>query len=146
MKSLIAKIPYFPGRLLAYIPFDWKLGRRYSYFKDLAARPSPSSDELLIKLNSVYSYAKTTLSWYNEFYKDCVTEIQTLADWESLPLLTKRMRESFLGDQSQSSVVTTGGTTGSPLALYHDKDTLQRNGPLCTIYGKPVVIDRNAFC
>lgn len=126
MKSLVARVPYYPGRLLGYIPFRLKLGKYYSLFKKRATSKEPGLDELIGRLNEVYQNAQT-LPWYKKFYENHVPVINSIRDWESLPLLTKEnARDLYSSLDSNGVVVTTGGTTGSPLALFQHASTLPK--------------------
>lgn len=102
-------------------------------YKCLKFNESLSVKELdalrLKKLKELFVHAKKNVPYYARVYKDInVDDIQCLEDWEKLPILTKddiRAYSDELIDISSKKrrlrLVTTGGSTGAPLKVYHDK-------------------------
>ncbi len=84
----------------------------------------------LEKLKKIFLYAKKNVPYYNRVFKDIkVDDIKSLKDWERLPVLTKQNIRDNVDDLianpisvKRLSKVTTGGSTGVPLTLYHDKN------------------------
>jgi phenylacetate-CoA ligase len=89
------------------------------------------------RLRKIIHYAAETVPYYqalfrsNEFTPD---DIQTVADLDKLPLITKEMvrqnPSQFLSTsrKGRSSVhFVTSGSTGTPLHIYHDRDSTLAN-------------------
>jgi len=100
----------------------------------LAFNEKMTSTELkalqLKKLKKLFVYVKNNVPYYQEKFKDIeIEDINTLKDWEKLPVLTKEdirnntedLKASHLPNNRFSSIQT-GGSTGKPLTLYHDKN------------------------
>lgn len=92
-----------------------------------------SIDELnkvtLEKLKKIFLHAKTNVPYYKRVLQNINDDdIKSLKDWEKLPVLEKQdirnNGEALISDDASAkrlSKVTTGGSTGVPLTLYHDK-------------------------
>jgi len=92
-----------------------------------------STDELnkisLNKLKIIFSYAKKNVPYYTKAFENINTDdITSLKDWEKIPILTKQdIRDNTTNLIANNlyknclKKVTTGGSTGIPLILYHDK-------------------------
>jgi len=80
-------------------------------------------------MKSLFIYVKKHVPYYREVFAHIeVSDIRSIEDWEKLPVLTKEIiRERFddLRAESVSSSdcrsVATGGSSGVPLKLCHDK-------------------------
>ena len=107
-----------------------KAGRQISLNSKLTCK---ELDELtLAKLKKIFTYARENVPFYRDKFKDVdIRDIVSLADWEQLPVLTKddirNNQDKLIGDDVTTArllKVTTGGTTGVPLTVYHDKKFL----------------------
>ena len=122
MKNLIFKIKnwaYFAGSL----KFD---GESENY---LRLTEEARERITLTKLKKLFVHAKETVPFYTESFKDFdVNDIKNLRDWNKLPIVT---REDILANvnafksktvsEKRFMKVTTGGSTGKPLTVYHDR-------------------------
>ena len=78
-------------------------------------------------------FAYRNIPFYHRYYTECGFDPENLhseADWESIPIVEKRMlrelKEQFLlpgVPKKYLAVTTTGGSTGQPLKLYKDRRT-----------------------
>lgn len=84
----------------------------------------------IIVLNA-YNNSKFYKKFYdaNNFHPSC---LKSERDWEKIPILSKELirkneKEIFISDNNKSHflVSTTGGSTGEPLRVYHDKRNYQ---------------------
>jgi len=93
-----------------------------------------TTDELnevaLAKLKKIFVHAKNNVPYYKHAFKNInVDDINSLKDWEKIPVLTKQDIRDNTDDLIADGIsakrlrkVTTGGSTGVPLTLYHDKN------------------------
>ena len=87
----------------------------------------------LSALSAVVARARREVPFYRERLPAAI-EIQSLADLRKLPLLTKdevkaaglRLSSEAV-PRSRRMEIHTGGTTGKPLTIYCDRETVQRN-------------------
>jgi len=92
-------------------------------------KPDELEDLQLEKLRRLFSHAKSTSSFYQRKYEGIETEdIKNVSDWQAVPVLEKdeiRANASdFIEDEALKrfgTKVTTGGSTGVPLEVYHDR-------------------------
>lgn len=105
----------------------------HGIYNTLNRNNSLSREELdrltLRKLKALLEYVKLNVPYYKRVYKNIsIDDIKSLSDWEKLPVLTKddiKKHSDELIDVNVSRnklrMVTTGGSTGAPLKVYHDK-------------------------
>ncbi len=83
----------------------------------------------LSKMRALVRHVKEHVPYYTRVFSEILPEdIQTLSDCEKLPILTKddirNHFEELISDEcavKSRRLMTTGGSTGVPLKLYHDK-------------------------
>lgn len=84
----------------------------------------------LEKLKKIFLYAKKNVPYYMRKFENIrVEDIKSLDDWEKVPILTKQDIKDNSKDLLALNIatkrlnkVTTGGSTGVPLTVYHDKN------------------------
>ena len=108
--------------------------RKYSIanYKKLEKNLKLSTEELdaikLEKLIKIFIFAKKNVPYYEKAFKDIyISDIKSIRDLEKLPVLTKEDVRNNFKDLIAKNVskkylnkVTTGGSTGAPLTVYHD--------------------------
>lgn len=129
LKSLVEKIPYPVGSILAKVPFSWRLGRAYSETQALIDSGSVNRDYVIARFNAVFQYAKVNIPFYRELYESAGVlglEIKTLSDIEKVPVVTKSMLRKRHSDFDGALGLNTGGTSGEPFAFYVDSNAFAR--------------------
>lgn len=84
----------------------------------------------LSKLKKIFIHAKKNVPYYQRVFADIgVDDINSLKDWNKLPILTKSdIKENFNDlianniSKNRLKAVTTGGSTGTPMTVLHDKN------------------------
>ena len=91
LKSLVEKIPYSIGSILAKVPFSWRLGRIYSQTLKLIDSGSVNPDYVVARFDQIFQYAKANFPFYRELYSKAGLldfEVKTLADIDKVPIIT----------------------------------------------------------
>lgn len=121
MKKILFYLKYF------FIRFHSV--KRYLDVKNSEALDNERLSNLqLKKMKALFYHAKTNSPYYAEKFKDInESDINSIEDWEKLPILTKEDIRLYQNDIKIRNVsrhrfreVTTGGSSGQPLKLYHD--------------------------
>lgn len=84
----------------------------------------------LEKLKKIFLHTQANVAYYKRAFQNIdANDIKSLKDWEKLPVLRKQdIRDNvdnLIADDismKRLSKVTTGGSTGVPLTVYHDKN------------------------
>jgi len=132
IKELVERIPYSVGKHLAKIPFDLRLGKEYTQFRNFVNNDYDEEYILkysLTKLSSIFNYAKEKISFYNTLYKDAGVydlKINSIEDFKCLPIVTKDLIREHIDDFSGYLKLNTGGTRGKPFSFYVDKQAFAR--------------------
>lgn len=129
LKSLVEKIPYSIGSILAKVPFSWRLGRIYSQTLKLIDSGSVNPDYVVARFDQIFQYAKANFPFYRELYSKAGLldfEVKTLADIDKVPIITKSMIRMHLNDFDGALALNTGGTSGEPFAFYVDSNAFAR--------------------
>ena len=104
------------------------------YNQTLMANENMTTEQIeslqLEKLKKLFVYSKAHIPYYKEKFKNIeAKDINTLQDWEKLPILTKAdildHAEALKAPhipKKRFSKIQTGGSTGKPLVLFHDKN------------------------
>jgi len=125
LKKIVENTPYFPGKFIPYIPFWLRLGGDYRKFsRQAAALQSASPKErlqyTLLRLNEVVHFAQRHITFYQRLYGKKPTVINSLSDFERLPVITKKDVRAYTKESSGAMLINTGGTSGEPLSFYID--------------------------
>ncbi|WP_335911636.1 hypothetical protein [Shewanella indica] len=123
MKVFLFYLKYF------FIRFH-SIKRYLSIIKSESLDNEQLSDLQLKKMKALFSHAKRNSPYYADKFKNISeSDINSIKDWEKLPILTKediRLSENDIKIKNVSSSrfreVTTGGSSGQPLKLFHDKN------------------------
>ncbi len=131
LKQLAEHIPYGIGRVTAHVPFRLRLGSEYSRFRALALRyerasPAERHNYVIAQLNAIVTYAQQSIPFYRELYGRSPTSIRTLADFESLPVITKADVRRYTQEAGGATLLNTGGSSGEPLSFYIDRNAWAR--------------------
>lgn len=125
------------GGLYRGIPISFRYGRVYKYYRDLLRGSQYWGKEKLNeyqlqRLNRLLNHAYENVPYYRRvFDKQGLKprDIKTLDDIIKLPFLTKDLVRENLKDliainypKDKLLFQTTGGSTGSPLIFYHEKE------------------------
>lgn len=138
IRRIINKIgklsPDFVGKLLVYIPFSLRHGRKvFNEFNRLLINSETwneqKQEEYIIKhFNQIFQHAKK-FEFYKKKYQGhgvLDIEIKTLKDIEKIPTITKEEIRKVINEFDGCYSQNTGGTSGNPLPLYLDKNVWSR--------------------
>jgi phenylacetate-CoA ligase len=83
----------------------------------------------LDKLRKLFVHSKANSPYYAKVFASIsVNDIKTVSDWDKLPVLTKEDIRKYHNEIKTTNIsknrfreVTTGGSTGQPLKVFHDK-------------------------
>lgn len=129
MKQLVETTPYGLGRLLAAVPFRFRLGAQYEEFDKLLTQGRVDDAYIIEKISAIFDYAKCKFTFYQNLYRDAGVidlEIRTLADIELIPVVTKSMIKAHYDEFDGPMKLKTSGTSGAPLDFYVDKNAFAR--------------------
>lgn len=139
MKLFVEELPEGVARPLSKIPYTIKLGPTYTYFSyQLRSKALFSKNKynkyVIEKLNDLFLFSNKNNSFYEKFYKSNgvrVDRIESLKDWENLPIATKADFQSEplrnrLTPNEKGQKINTGGTSGQPLEFYLDRKAFAR--------------------
>jgi phenylacetate-CoA ligase len=142
LKNIAENIPYSIGKWTAHIPYNLRLGSEYTKFKKLIkyyeSAPEEEQYNYTIKhLNSIVQYAQKNFSFYQKLYGTSLVKIETLKDFEKLPIITKSQVREFTKEVKGPILLNTGGSTGGPLPFYVDKNVWAREwAHMHAVWGK----------
>lgn len=139
LKNLVEKLPVSVGRSLSLVPFTFRLGLSYQRMRQVI-ESSESADnayrdaEYLAKLRSLIRFAAGHVEFYREFYRQqgfVAEDIQTLADWDNVPIVTKADLQSAHLDArcikgAKGMKINTSGTSGQKLEFLIDNQAFAR--------------------
>ena len=126
LKNIVEKIPFKLGKILAYTPYNIRLGSEYTKFCKLILRYENASEDEKINytithLNKIIAHSQKTFPFYQKLYGKSVIQIKTLSDFENLPIITKSNVREFSKNCKGAYKLNTGGSTQGPLSFYVDK-------------------------
>lgn len=139
LKSTTKFIPPFIGIWLNYIPFDIRLGSDYGKYYKLCAKLLNA--DFGTKQKYVVSNFNTILNHFrlnNDFYSQLLqksgftlNELRNLEEISKIPILNKNLlRKVGISDRTVWGnaliPLNTGGTTGTPLSFYAEKNFYPR--------------------
>ncbi|MDN4164632.1 hypothetical protein QWY31_03910 [Cytophagales bacterium LB-30] len=131
IKKFAERIPYSFSKILVQIPFSWRLGSQYKKSRleiNQYKTEEAKLDYALFHFNNIFQYAKT-FPFYNSLYsKNGVIDLKitSIDDILKIPIISKEDIRSHFDYFKGSMRVNTGGTTGSPMSLYLDKNAFAR--------------------
>jgi len=133
IKNSIEKLPYSISKLLVFVPFELRLGKQYTIFKktiDDSETWDESQIEKYIVLNfdKIFQHSKQFNLYKEKYVKAGVfnLKIETLDDIKKVPPLKKEEVRKYFNLFNGKYLLNTGGTSGSPLAFYLDKNVWAR--------------------
>jgi len=143
IKKALAAVPSCVGVYIAFIPFRYRLGKNYTFYKNSA---SVFKDESFVfhKMKSLVCFCEREIPFYRYFYAKkgfSSASLNSFDDLKKIPILTKSdLQESSFEDRvfnsGKSGIITnTGGTSGQPLKLMIDSNAYAREwGHMHTIW------------
>ena len=139
LKNRVESLPAWVGRPLANVPFTLRLGPEYMRAQRAIRRAERLTDAVamagtLQQLRDLVRFAIDQVEFYREFYRDkgfAPGELQTLADWERVPVVTKADLQGVplstrTAREAKGMKINTGGTSGQPLEFYLDNHAFAR--------------------
>lgn len=124
---------------IRYTPYSIRLGKAYKQHQKLISwYETATSQEKerfhYAKLNHIVNHAYSNIHFYRDFYDKQgyhPNGFKSLAHFADVPIITKdHLRDCDLEDRSfnlgGATKINTGGTSGSPLGFYIDKNTFAR--------------------
>jgi phenylacetate-CoA ligase len=139
VKKRVEFLPEWVGRPLSNVPFALRLGPEYVEAQRSIAcverMGCPAAmDRTLQQLKGLVRFAVDNVEFYRTFYRDkgfSPIEVQTLADWDRVPVITKAdlqgvPLEARTARGATGVKINTGGTSGQPLEFYQDSHAFAR--------------------
>ena len=129
VKSLAEQIPYPAGRIMAFVPFSWRLGPAYLSAKaecaaadgwDAARREQYAVEHF----RKIFKYAREKFPCYRDLYENAGVldlKIETYADIKKVPRIDKAWTRQHFGEFKGTYRLNTGGSSGEPTAFWMDK-------------------------
>lgn len=124
---------------IRYIPYSFRLGKSYKQHQKLIAWYETVTAQEKERfhyesLSHIVSHAYSNIHFYKDFYDKQgyqPSDFKTLAHFADVPVITKDdLRAYELESRSYglkgATKINTGGTSGSPLGFYIDKNTFAR--------------------
>ena len=131
VKRIGQTIPEPVGRVMAHVPFAWRLGRCYAQSKREIAQFKTWGSEarrafIFERVKRIVHYAAGNNSFYRDFYAKhgfSVDKLRSFDDIQQIPIVTKADLQQYdLESRSNRQAgrlrVNTGGTSGEPLEFY----------------------------
>lgn len=144
IKSLVERIPYPIGLMMARVPFSKRLGNKYSSIRNecesvLNGVPDSLDEYAVSKFRTIFEFAREKYPCYRELYENAGVfdlKVVSLADIGKIPMVDKAwVREHFM-EFKGSYRLNTGGSSGEPTAFWGDKDCWAREwAHMHTIWG-----------
>lgn len=133
-KKIIEVVPYPVGRVLARVPFSWRLGEEYKQTKQLCVESESWSSELKERyavehFRKIFKYAREKFPCYRELYERAGVlnlEVNSLADIAKVPQIDKQWTRRHFKEFKGVYRLNTGGSSGEPTAFWMDKDCWAR--------------------
>lgn len=132
LKRLIENVPFFIGKVFARFPFEYRLGPEYRRFSELLKQTWSDDDTLQYAVHrfaKIFEFAKNNFPFYRELYISAGVfdlQIQSLEDIKRVPTVTKELLRDHVSQFNGAIKLNTGGTMGSPLTFYVDKNAFAR--------------------
>lgn len=132
LKPIAERLPYPLGRIVAKIPYSCRLGIDYRRFRQLLEQSWSSGDTeryVVRQFSRIFEFAKTHHRFYRDFYASAGVmdlRIRNLDDIKHVPTINKTMIRDCLDEFQGAHKLNTGGTTGSPLTFYVDRNAFAR--------------------
>lgn len=112
--------------MIKYLMFRKKAVVLYEeYLQNSKIKEEELKSLQLKRVINIFNHAKKNSKFYNKKYSSF--EINTFEDWEKIPITSKEEIRSNTNtilierNNRKTRKVTTGGSTGVPLTVYHDK-------------------------
>lgn len=134
LKNLTESIPYSIGKYLVKVPFSWRLGKDYTYFKNLIEEYQHWNDDrqanyLIEHINAILDFAWNNIPFYRKFYQEhgiSSYKINYLDQFEKFPILSKDNARILSKSINGFMLLNTGGSSGIPFSFYVDKNAFAR--------------------
>ena len=144
LKNIVSYVPPSIGVSLAHIDYKYRLGKRYSFYKNDALN-SVNESMLFQSIYSLVRSSEKNILFYREYYKKnnfTYTDLKSFKDLAMIPIVTKSDLQNYefkerVLDINKGIVTNTGGTSGQPLKLLLDNNAHAREwAHMHTIWGK----------
>ena len=134
LKTIIEKLPYCVGRLLAQVPFSWRLGNKYGQMRKECCRVEEGEamfkeQYAIEQFRKVFEYAREVFPCYRKLYEKAGVwglEIKTLMDIAKIPTIDKTWARTHFKEFHGAYRLNTGGSSGEPTAFWMDKNCWAR--------------------
>lgn len=127
LKGLVEHVPYPIGRIMALVPFSWRLGRTYGSLK--SAIEVENEKYAIDHFRTIFEYAREKFPCYRELYERAGVldlKIETMADVKKVPRIDKQWTRAHFSEFKGAYRLNTGGSSGEPTAFWMDKDCWAR--------------------
>lgn len=139
VKKNLTSLPYFIGRPISYIPYEFRPGiapvyrERKAEICALQEYDSLAKQKFVVdRVRNVAIHACENIPFYRDIYKKAgfdPREIRALADISAIPVITKSiLQEVPIEYRSYSgkgrSLVNTGGSSGQPLEFFIEQSSV----------------------
>lgn len=138
-KRRLPKLPYFVGKQVAKLPYQWRpvIGSTYAgREKELASftmfSPDQKRDFIFDRVRDITVHAFENVAFYSWYYREHGFDPAVLLDFasiEKIPIVCKKDLVAFdiekrsSNDNGNRILANTGGSTGSPLSFYIQTDS-----------------------
>lgn len=133
VKAFLARVPYFVGKPISFVPFDVRPGISRSYRQSrrqleffLGLTDLEKQYWIFERVKEICVFAHSNVKFYKEFYKKMGFDplnIERFEDIRRIPIVDKKILQSYGLDErsaamSSKNLVNTGGSSGQPLEFY----------------------------
>lgn len=124
-------VPPSIGTRLAFVDYNYRLGRSYSHIKQSVLKPR-SRDYLFCKVKVLVKQSQSNIPFYRDFYEEKgfdSSRLSCFGDLVEIPIVTKAdlQKYDFYDRVFGNGIETnTGGTSGQPLKLMLDGNAYAR--------------------
>lgn len=139
LKGAAKHIPEPIGRLLAPVPYSWRLGPKYTFTRReiqnySVLKENEQRQYIFRRVRRIVEHAYEKVPFYRTYYEDhgfSPADLQGFDDIRQIPIVRKAdLRDWPLNARSHSEMDrmrrNTGGTSGSPLHFYVDRNAFAR--------------------
>lgn len=134
LKGMVENVPYPIGKIMARVPFSWRLGHVYGRTKNECAEAEPRGEDVreayaVEKFREVFEYAREKFPCYRELYERAGVldlKIETAADIVRVPIVDKQWVRRHFNEFKGVYRLNTGGSSGEPTAFWMDGECWAR--------------------
>ena len=139
LKSVAEILPEPLGRLVVAVPYSWRLGRKYTEtrreIEEFSTLQKEEQREYIFqRIRGIVEHAYDNIRFYRSHYEEYNFSPEALKDFDDIqqiPIVTKDdLRQWRLEERSHVETdqvkMNTGGTSGSPLHFYLDRNAFAR--------------------